>query len=450
MKKCPKCGHDLADGVKFCTNCGQDIEAKEVNLTPEDMAKEILKTTPFNSLETRMREVQKTIEDIKQSLPGDAGRVIREEALSALRKAVKEWPMEAKELFMAKLIAQMGGSGQIDESEVRKAREVLKANGLPVSGIITKDDYQNATTNAYGLYVAPTVVVPQVMDIVMAESQIFSRANMLPIPEGAKTHNVPISLGGATVYWPGEAAAITASQAQLGVAAVTPKEYGCIIFASKEWLKMANINAVEWILTEIGKGIARNLDKQLFAGTDLIATGFRDSATLAAKTIAAATFGITEAEAIDIVGNLSDNAAGDPTFFITRSVWESRFRNLKETTGGNYLFPDRFSGKPTFFGFPIEFIRNTDVLPGNGSSGAALTFAVLADLKKGLIVGRLGMEEISMSTEASVVVGATTYNMWQRNQVGIRVTGFVGAAIPDWTGASPACYNGVKVVSAAA
>lgn len=421
---------------------------KEIKMDEKKITEEkVLETAPANELEKRMVKVQKDIEDIKASLPrADAEKVIKAEAEVNYKKGVDNWPKEAKELFMAKLIARMAGTNQLPSEEIRKAQDCLKANGLPESGIIRKDDYQNATTNAYGLYVAPTVIVPEVMDIAMAEAQILPRCNILPIPEGAKTHNVPISLGGATVYWPGEAAAITASQAQLGVAAMTPKEYGALIFASKEWLKMANLDAVGWIIKEIGKGIARNLDKQLFAGTDLIATGFRDSATLNAQTIAAATFAITEAEAIATHGYLSDDAAGDPEFFVTRSVWEARFRNLKETTGGNYLFPDR-GGNQTFFGAPIVFIKNTGVLPANSSSGASLTMGVLADLKKGLYVGRLGLEEIATSTEASVVVGATTYNMFQRNMVGIRVTGFLAAAIPDFTGATPANYNGVKIVS---
>ncbi len=450
MKKCLKCGHELADGVKFCPGCGLDTTAKEINLTPEQMAQEVLKTAPMNDLEKRVREQQAAIDDIKKSLPGDqAQRMIQAEAMIALVKGVNAWPKEAKELFMARLIAKLAGTGQVPDEEVRRAQDCLKHFGFPVDGIMRKDDYQNATTNAYGLYVAPTAVVPQVMDIVLAESQLFSRANLLPIPEGAKTHNAPISLGGATMYWPGEAAAITASTAQLGVAAITPKEYGVIVMASKEWMKMANIDAVAWILYEIGKGIARGLDKQLGAGTDLIATGLRDSATLNTQTLAAATFAITEAEAIATLGYLSDDAAGEPSFFVTRSVWEARIKNLKETTGGNYLFPDRFNPNPTFFGYPVVFVKNTGVLPANGSSGAALTMAFLSDLKKSLYVGRLGMEEIATSTEASVVVGGTTYNMWQRNQIRIRVTGFIGAAIPDFTGASVACYNGVKIVSRA-
>ena len=59
--------------------------------------------------------------------------------------------------------------------------------------------------------------------------------------------------------------------------------------------------------------------------------------------------------------------------------------------------------------------------------------------------GSLGGAQLSVSEQASVVVGGTTYNCFQQNLVAFRYSRYLGMAVPDFSGAS--LYPGVKVHS---
>ena len=51
MKKCPKCGAELSDDTKFCSYCGQKIEAETVTPPPiveEDETLDASKNEPIN------------------------------------------------------------------------------------------------------------------------------------------------------------------------------------------------------------------------------------------------------------------------------------------------------------------------------------------------------------------------------------------------------------------
>lgn len=404
------------------------------------------KTT--ESLAKTKTDMEGMVNDLKKSIPNEEAiqRIIKSEIESSTARKCNALTKDEQELFMARLVAPFE---RATTSDRERAKSVLKNSNEFFEKLSPekKAAYSNATTGSEGAYLVPTIIAPMIMDIAFAENFIFQDADIIPMPPTGNVREIPTSLGGATVYWrAAEGDAITASKPSLGRLQITPKEYGAICYMTEKWLTMANLPAIPWIIKEIAKGVAREMVAQVFAGTSLIGTGLRDSTTLASKIIAATNFGLTALECLAIPGSLSDDSMLTPKWYMNESVWWSFFAGLKETVGGNFLFNSMWNGEARNpLGYPYRAVKNSSAMPKAADTGAAKTFAILADLKEAVKFGQIGIEQIAISTEA-VIAGVS---MFERNMVAIRANGIVGCGLPDYTGATPANYTGIKIISAA-
>jgi HK97 family phage major capsid protein len=422
----------------------KEAEEAGVKSAMERINEATQKTT--ESLAKTKTDMEGMVNDLKKSIPNEEAiqRIIKAEIESSTARKCNALTKDEQELFMARLVAPFDRASTKDRDI---ARSVMKNAGELFEKMSPekKTAYNNVGTGSEGGYLVPTVIAPMIMDIAFAENFIFQDADVIPMPPTGNVREIPTSLGGATVYWrTTEGDALTASKPSLGRLQITPKEYGAICYMTEKWLTMSNLPAIPWIIKEIAKGVAREMVAQVFAGTSLIGTGLRDSTTLASKTIAAATYDLTALECLVIPGSLSDDSMLTPKWYMNDSVWWAFFAGLKETTGGNFLFSTMWNnGAKSPLGYDYRGVKNSSAMPKAADTGAAATFAILADLKEAVKFGQIGVEQIAISTEA--VIGGVS--MFERNMVAIRANGIVGCGLPDYTGATPANYTGVKIIS---
>ena len=380
-------------------------------------------------------------------------RLLAEEKM---RSKISKLTPDQTEVFMAMLIK---GAGQKQDQwagngAYKRACDILSDVKRNPDGLdlVLKSNYQNATTSADGLYGVPTLTMGAILDLVYAESVALKYGGMFPLPPGAKVRNQPIALGGAAVYYPGEAAATTISKTVFGTLSITPILRAAITILTREVLTFSNSISIEFIIRQLAKAFARDTDAKAFADTGTVMTaGLRTSTALVASTIAASTFAITADELIAVPSAISDAAAvGELRWFMNNSVWWKFMANLKATSGGvNYIFQNMWNSKDKNpLGYELVNVHNAAAMYAAGDTGASKCFALFGDMDAALKIGTIGVDMIETTTEAAIVDSATTRSMFQDNEVAVKMSGFIGMGIPDYaTGASIPLYPMTQITS---
>ena len=424
---------------------------QEIEITKQMTAQ----TEQIVNLRNDMEKEIATVKD-KFGPMADIEKHTRRLAEDQARSKISKLTPEQSEVFMAMLIK---GAGQKQDmfagsGSYKRACDILADVKRNPDGLdlVLKANYQNASTNADGLYGVPTLTMGAILDLVYAESVALKYGGMFPLPPGAKIRNMPIALGGAAVYYPGEAAATTISKTVFGQLSITPILRAAITILTREVLTFSNSISIEFIIKQLAKAFARDTDTKAFADTGTVmAAGLRTSTALVATTISASTFAITADECIAIPAAISDAAAvGELRWFLNNSVWWKFFANLKATTGGvNYIFQNMWNSKDKSpLGYEMVNVHNASAMYTAGDTGTTKCFALFGDMDAALKIGTIGVDAIETTTEASIVDSQTTRSMFQDNEIAVKMSGFIGMGIPDYaTGASIALYPMTQITS---
>lgn len=405
---------------------GEAVKKAQVSfgdIKPEELGqviKDSKDTTNYvNGLRDDMAHVKQQLGDVKGSL------VSFQELLSESRAQMgKLAPQDAE--VVKSLLTVSAPDRFVSFDQKQRAKDHLTE---------VKANFNNITTNSEGGYLVPTGVSQSMLSIALAYSVAMQDARIEPMATGQKQLNVALDLEGGTTSYPGEGTAANASEMVFGVASLAPKRRICKLICTRELLDMSAVDVWAHCANRLAISFANDTDKQAFAGTGTPMTGLRAGSTLIPKVINAATFAPTAAEAIGGVGLLDDVSDENLKWYMTRSVHWGAFGAIQDTTSGNRIIgmSDVISlTQRMLLGSPVRYCHS-DAMYAIGDSSTSLVFAILADLRRALVLSNFGVTGVSVADQATVLdSNGSAVNLWDQGLFAIKMEGYFTGVCPDF------------------
>ncbi len=263
-------------------------------------------------------------------------------------------------------------------------RNVQTTKVDPDGGFITPDPLSNAVLDA--------------MDIFGAALALARR-----VPMTSMSLKLPRRDGGLTVYYPGEAVAITASDKSWTHTNLTAQPRGVLTKVSMQLNDAAIINVMDDLAMEIGRALGIKMDQELILGDGTSTYGGTQGLPSASNISNNATGNLfSEAVLADfsaVVGALPQKFHANASWLMSRAGYAESAERLAYAAGGNTTDniasgegrgSASVSGR-TFLGYPVVF---SDQMPAEANSAAAAYFA---DFNYGVVIGEFGNVQIATS-----------------------------------------------------
>lgn len=238
----------------------------------------------------------------------------------------------------------------------------------------------------------------------------------VPLPGG--TLILPTHTSGSSGTWLGEEEEIQTTQPAFGERTLRGKTYAAMVLISNKLLKSASIQMDAFVSTDLRMDAGTALDLAFIRGNSAARPkGVRYLGTATATSNSSATLDSID---VDIVSCMARMGAAGLTMTRLGSMfswreWQKLF-NLRFTSGDKYVYRDELT-TGNLLGFPY---RRTSNIPTNLGGSTNESEFYLMDMDH-VVVGRGEAFAIDISTEASVNVGGTQINTYQKNQSAIRM-----------------------------
>ncbi|MFA5398023.1 MAG: phage major capsid protein [Methanogenium sp.] len=272
----------------------------------------------------------------------------------------------------------------------------------------TRKKAQSMGTSSAGGYIVPTIYVPDIIELLVAESVVASMgATMLPALQGSPVQ-IPRQSAGSTAYWVGENQSITESSITLEQINLTPKKVAALVKLSNTLIRLSNPSAEALVRMDIARSLALKIDLTALRGTgsNNQPTGIVYTSGIGTEAIGDNGGSLTFDHLINMEYTLaSENALRGKLGFIwhpciRRNLIKRRYPNYSGQTDGPYIIsPITESEFKLWVNYPYA---QTTQIPINltKAEGTALTevyFGNWADL----LIGQWGGMEIMASQETS-------------------------------------------------
>jgi HK97 family phage major capsid protein len=272
-----------------------------------------------------------------------------------------------------------------------------------------------------GGYLVPTPLSNAIIDIRAAAG--ISRQVARVIPMNANDLSIPKKLSGTTVYYPGEAGAITPSDQTWGQIGLNAKKRAILSYVSNELRDDAIINVMDDLASQMGQDFAVKEDSEFILGDGTSTYGGEvglATAVGAGGVVTAATGHDTWPE-IDLpdlsaaMGALPSKwRPYQPAWITSASFYHSVMVRLLLAAPGNRVadLEGGAGGRPTFSGYPVYF---TDLLPT--TTAAATIMAFFGAFSQAVIIGdRTGIridqsEHAAFENDVVAIRGTTRYDI---------------------------------------
>ncbi len=265
-------------------------------------------------------------------------------------------------------------------------KNVQTTKADPDGGFITPDPMSSAVLDA--------------MDIYGATPTLARR-----IPMSSNSLTIPRRDGGLTVYYPGEAVAITASDKSWTQTKLTADIRATLTKVSLTLQDAAAIGVMDDLAMEIGRALGIQMDNELINGNGTATYGGVNGLTQASNISTTATGNLfSEAVLADfsgVVGALPQKFHANASWLMSRAGYAESAERLAYAAGGNTT-ANIASGEGrgsagtsgrTFLGYPVVF---SDQMPAEANSAVAAYFG---DFNYGVILGEFGNVQIDISNE---------------------------------------------------
>lgn len=213
-------------------------------------------------------------------------------------------------MYLRARIAQVRGDRDAAAEEYLEARGLRAGgHGAGIQAVHTEG------TNSAGGFLVPDPLSSAILDV--RDRHTVMRPLCTVVPMTSDTLKIPKRTGGLTVQYPGEATAITASDATLAQVSLVAVKRAVFTQISSELRDDALISMVDFAVSEIGTALGLNEDREIISGDGSAGFG-----------------GVTGlVSALNASGKLVATGAGS-------STWAGL--TLKHFTDTMALLPDRF------------------------------------------------------------------------------------------------------------
>ena len=232
---------------------------------------------------------------------------------------------------------------------------------------------QSVGTDDKGGYSVPTPLASELINLV--EEYGVARNVCRRIVMGAMTWAVPKLVGHSTIFYPGEAQAITESDLTFAQVSLTAKKMAGLVKMSTEIAEDSIISMTDTIVRDLAWGFAKAEDENLFTGGSILANGIEGDALVADTNVASVSaLALTDLTAAVVAAGQERGL--NHKWYMSPTLWNGQVRDLLNAAGGN-MDSNLASGvSPTLFGYPVELVN---ALPG-AAAGTGDLLAVFGDL----------------------------------------------------------------------
>ena len=278
------------------------------------------------------------------------------------------------------------------------------------------------SVDADGGYLTPTPLSTAIWEVQNEVGLALRVTDVVPMASDAM--NIPKLTAGPTVYYPGEAAAITASKATFGTIALAAVKKSVLVKISNELIADSIIDVASRIASRAGYELANQTDAEFLAGDGSSSYGSQTGVVDAIGAAGKVTMGSGDtawantalADLNDLVAKLPSAYTPNASFIVHRQFYSSVIQRLLYAAGGNTT--DTISG-PTFsggasaflFGYPVYF---SDHMPADAANKCA---ALFGDWSKAVALGLRQDISIGMSTEYAFDEDVTTMRAQMRSNL---------------------------------
>ena len=290
-------------------------------------------------------------------------------------------------------------------------------NGLTVRAAATEG------TDSAGGYLTPSNLSQAIIDV--RELYGVSRKVCRVVPMMSDALNIPKRSSGLTVYYPGEATAVTLSDKVWATVALAPVKRSTLTKISNELIADAVINVADDIALEIGRALGVQEDNELINGdgtstygseTGLIsALGAAGKHTLDSGETGWSSVALSDLHSV--VGKLPEKYVPGASWLMSRSFFSQIVEKLMYAAGGN-THSDIASGSgKQFFGDPVNF---SDQMPADAADKCA---ALFGDFEGGVVIGDREGVEVAFSSEYAFNEDVTTARGSARYDINVHAGG---------------------------
>lgn len=430
MNKCPHCGKEHAEEVKFCSACGKEmkavvgidkavmVEAFKEAVTP--MEKSI--NEKIGGIDERLKKIE--AQPVEKGAPSiiipevfkgynlsDQGEAIRERVRGKSFKISDGKAFGTFQKFIILISKVLRSRGQ-DQESMNDLNQLAKSTGL------------DSAVDAQGGYTVPDIFQADMIKLAREDSFALREATVIPM--ASDVMKVPSEVSLVSAYWVATKTKPTESDPVFGQVTLTAKKlFGLTNPVGNELIADSSFDIVSLLTEQFAYAIGQEYDNQYLNGT-----GDPVSGVLTAKAGYSVVLGtgktnfssVVAADFRAMIKKLSSKDAVNGKFVYSKDI-QYLVDTLVDTTG---RFIYRAPGDPTGPGklWGRNVIESSKG-PLDASSAASTAFGVFGDLKQFYIGVRKGSMSIDIDPYTNFDTDETAFRMITRTAMNVaRATAF--------------------------
>jgi HK97 family phage major capsid protein len=347
-------------------------------------------------------------------------------------KKMEDLKSQLTKILTPRKISLPGVTDEKEKFSFSKAFYAIATNDWSNAGF-EKEVFDNTreramSTSGSGQYIVPSEYVAELIEMLRAKAVVIGMgATVIDDIQGSPLE-IPKQTGGATAYWVGENANITASDLTDAQVSLTPKSCAALVQCSMRLLRLSNPSVETMIRNDLAKTIANAIDLAALrgSGTSNQPRGIANVSGI--NTVAIGTDGgtFTFKYANDMVAAVEEQNALDGNLgYIMHSKVKNKMKAERiaqfsgQTEGMYVILPmtDEMLSDALGYNFATSNQIPTNLTKGTSSDCSEVYFGNWADL----IIGNWGGLELKASEEAGT--------SFAYNQVWIRAIQEVDIAV---------------------
>lgn len=255
----------------------------------------------------------------------------------------------------------------------RKSRTWCEQHDIEIYAAMSEDSLEK------GAALVPLEIERRLTDL--AEEYGTARAKCENVPMGSDVKIWPRVTGGLTVYFPGEAGSITASDMAFDNIRLVVRKAATLTKVSSELDEDSMIPLADLITRKIALAFATKEDQILFLGdatsTYAHISGLITECAAATATVVTAATANTAFSTLDLadfesmIGKLPEYPGIQPEWYISKPGWAASMMRLQDAAGGNTVVELEGRRRFVFLGYPVNLVQcmNTTLTAQTSTSG---------------------------------------------------------------------------------